>query len=310
MTDREKPGIFKRIAIGIIVVAAFLIVIAIIYYPGLQKYFMRQGFEYAREKTMATMPAIDGYNPEIHAHDPLILSESFKAIMNALEIDELADDTLKRNAYEFLTIFKNTYNDQTVTPDDRDKIAAALKDLLQGFAARHFPEARKIIIKQFEAHEVENATHYYEILGFDSIAIYNPEIEIGINAPLTVQLVNSIYRASYEGQMSDEQIQDIKNIIINIERFQLRDELQAVSKEIYASDDFRQFPDKLKFREYVNTVLSRLRDFDYDYQPVKGTLRSFILAWNQQYTQEDMEHYRLGPLFEFIRYAGEHASRN
>jgi len=295
----------KKAIIGIIVAAALLIIAAIVYYPGLQNYYLRQGIEYARDKTMATMPAIDGYNPDIHTHDPLIMSESFRAVREMLDIDALSDDTLMHNISGFMDVFRGVYNDQSLVPADRDKIAAAMESLQAGFAERHFSELRKQIFKTFVAHKVEKSRQYDQILVYDSIALFNPGIKTGINAPLTAHLINTYYRANADGEIDSADVQTLKTAIIKIEQYQTYDELKAVLSRIYKSDQFKEFGKKEDFRESASKILAHLRKMDFDFLPIKATLRSAVLVWNEQQLSENPEPYDLETIYQFLRYAAD-----
>jgi hypothetical protein len=303
----KSARIFAAVLLGLM---AIIIVVTVVLFPRMEPFFLRKGFDYARLKLMATMPAIDGYNPEIHTHDPLEVSESFAAIAEALRIDTLLSEEFQDRTTAFMTLFKNCYDDQVLVPDEQTEIIEGLDSLQSYLLTTHFAGIVKPLLIRMATDYPESPKNMQEIIGFDSLAIYTPEIKLKMTGPLSLKLINSYYMASADKKIDPEEGKKISDIILTIERFQIRNEFEGVAKSLAETSEFEAFPEKEAFQENISIILAGLRNMDYDYSPVKLTLRSLIILWHEQRTSAGSEGLDLTPLFEFTRFVRAHAPQS
>lgn len=305
-TTDSKGRSTRIIALVLLGLVAIMIVMTVIVFPGMEPFFRRKGFDYARQKLIATLPAIDGYNPEIHKHDPLEVTESFTAVTEALKIDTLLTDEFRDRFTVFMTVFKNRYDDQIIVPDERDKIILALDSLQKYLLTTHFAG----IVGQLRLHIAgafpESSRGMQGALGFDSLAIYTPGIKLKMTGALSLRLINSFYTAMADNKIDSAESKTIGGFIRKIERFQIRNELQAVIIALSQTTEFEDFPEKEAFLENITLILDGLRDMTYDYSHIKSTLRSIVLLWHEQRTSPESMGLDLIPIYEFTKYAGYH----
>ena len=293
--------------------AFFLIIIiiaTIVIFPKMSDFFLSRGIEYAAEKTVAVLPVPEGFNPAIHNHDPLIVHASFEAISHTLEIKELVSDSLKQDIVDFMQVFRKCYDDQTIMPEEQTTIITALTKVQMNFLKTHYvnvlPHFRRLIGVKFES----NPAPYQDVVGFDSVAIYNDKIQMGMTMPLTVELINQWYVIFADNKIDSVEFAGFKKQLDLIDRFQLKNEFDAITKVIFNTKDFAEFPSHEQFRDNCATIISKLRDLDYDYQPIKNTLKSFVLLWHEQLTLADEVKLDLEPLYQFTVYAKSSALQN
>jgi hypothetical protein len=310
-TDKKSTGgkgkstrIAALVFLGLV---AIIIVLTVIVFPKMEPFFQRKGFDYARLKLMATMPAVDGYNPDIHKHDPLEVTESFAAISEALKIDTLLTEEFQDETTAFMTLFKNCYDDQMLVPDEQTEIIAGLNNLQNYLLTTHFAELVRPLIMRMATDYPESPKNMHEIIGFDSLAIYTPGIKLKMTGALSLRLINSYYMSIADKKIDPEEGKKISAIILKLERFQIRNEFEGVANSLAETLEFEAFPEKDAFQENISIILAGLRNMDYDYSPVKLTLRSFILLWHEQRTAPDSQGLDLTPLFEFTKFVKNHA---
>ncbi|HEQ99770.1 MAG TPA: hypothetical protein ENO22_10570 [candidate division Zixibacteria bacterium] len=306
-----KSKALRIIAIIALVVVAAIVILSLIIFPRMQDFFLKKGLEYARQKTMAVLPAVDGYNPDVHPYDPLIIDVTMSELKTALDIDTLSTDQFRSGVADFMESFRRQYDDQIIMPEEVKTIAASLDTLQRTFLRQHFAQVQPRIWKLIEARSPEISDEMYKVLGFDSAAIYNPEVKLGLTGAYSVKLVNEYYLAMQDGEIVSSEYEEILNAVKNLDRFQLRDELRATAEAVFKTKEFSEFENSHKFRENTSLVLDRLRDTDYDYQPIKPTLRSFIYLWYLKARGgADTLQYDVKSMFEMTRYAAGHAARN
>jgi hypothetical protein len=226
----------------------------------------------------------------------------------SLDIDTLSTDQFKTNVGDFMEVFREQYDDQIITPEEVETIASSLDTLQRSFLQQHFTQAKSRIWKLIEARSPEISDEMFKVLGFDSAAIYNPEVKLGLTGAYSIKLVNDYYMAMQDNKIEESEYQEMLSDVKNLDRFQLRNELRATSQAVYKTEEFAEFEQKQKFQENISLILDRLRDTDYDYQPVKSTLRSFIYLWYVKARGgADTLQYDVKSMFEMTRYAAGQA---
>jgi hypothetical protein len=301
----------RIIAIIAIFVVAGIIILSLIIFPRMETFFLKKGLEYAKEKTLAVLPAADGYNPDMHPYDPLIIDMALSELKVSLDIDTLSTDQFKADVGDFMEVFREQYDDQIITPEEVERIASSLDTLQRSFLKQHFAQVQSKLWKLIEARSPDVSDEMYKVLGFDSAAIYNPEVKLGLTGAYSIKLVNDYYMAILDDKVADSEYQEILSDIRNLDRYQLRDEVRATSQAVYKTEEFAEFDQKQKFQENISLILDRLRDTDYDYQPVKSTLRSFIYLWYMKARGgADTLQYDVKSMYEMTRYAAGHASQS
>jgi len=306
--QNAKSRLVRTIAIAILTLAIIAVLISAIVLPGMEILFLRKGFEYAREKTMSVMPTVEGFNPEIHRHDPLDVSESFVAISEALRIDTLLSEDFQKNSADFMTLFKNCYDDQVIMPEEQTRIIEGLENLQRYLLTTHFSEIqRNLAMKVGKQMPGIDNDDLQGILEYESVAIHNSEAKLKMTGALSLKLVNSYYTHIDDGEISREEAEKLYELAQKIERFQIRNEIAGASKSIFSSDEFAKFPQKQAFRENISIILSKMRDIDYNYSRIKPALRKFITLCKEQELGSDYEIYDLKPFFEISENAKDYA---
>ncbi|MBD3218003.1 MAG: hypothetical protein GF310_06955, partial [candidate division Zixibacteria bacterium] len=282
----SKSKALRIIAIIVAVVVFGIVILSVVIFPRMENLFLRKGLEYAKQKTLAVLPAIDGYNPDLHPYDPLIIDVALSELQTSLDLDTLASEELVANTKDFMQVFRRQYDDQLITPEEVKTIAASLDTLQRTFLRKHFNPVKENVWKLIEAKSPEISDDLFKVLGFDSVAIYNPEVKLGLTGPYTVKLINEYYEARQDGDIGDDEYHEMLKTVKNLDQFQLRDELRATSQAVYKTEEFDQFEKSEKFRENITYILDRLRDTEYDFKPVQSTLRSFVYIWYQKAGRE------------------------
>ena len=304
----SKSKALRIVAIIVAVVVFGIVILSVVIFPRMENLFLRKGLEYARQKTLAVLPAIDGYNPDLHPYDPLIIDVALSELQTSLDLDTLASEELAANTKDFMQVFRRQYDDQLITPEEIKTIASSLDTLQRAFLRKHFNQVKGNVWKLIEAKSPEISDDLFKVLGFDSIAIFNPEVKLGLTGPYTVKLINEYYEARQDGDIGDGEYDEILKTVRNLDQFQLRDELRATSQAVYKTEEFEEFKKSEKFRENITFILDRLRDTEYDIEPVKSTLRSFIYIWYQKAGREmDTLKFDVSSMFEMTQYAAGHA---
>jgi hypothetical protein len=316
MEGKNSAGNIKRgkmirsLAIIVLAGAILVIILAVVVFPKMEGVFLRKGIEYAAEKTVATLPTVEGFNPIIHKHDPLEVTASFDAIHAVLLNDSLNTESLWDSTSAFMKIFKNCYDDQTIIPDEQTIIVDALKNLQRSILQEHFNEVKQPVLFLL-SNTIDNLpASTSEVLGFDSIAIYNDDILLGMTGPLSLDLIVGYYNSIEHKSISQENAAKLMGIISDIERFQIKNELNGLTKLIYKTDEFNAFPNREQFQEDVDFIINKLRDREYDYASIKATLRSFIVFWYSQERAENFVGNSIEPLYDFLTYAKNNAQHN
>jgi hypothetical protein len=124
-----------------------------------------------------------------------------------------------------------------------------------------------------------------------------------MSSALSLDLISEYYGGVTDGVIQENKIKQMEKLIGDIERFQLRDEFLAITQMIFKTEQFAQFPEAAQFRENVRTILSRLRNPDFDYAKIRPTLRSSIFLWQQASAASGGSNLDLNSLYEFTRYA-------
>jgi len=308
--SQENLGKRKTIriaALAVIGLLAAIILLTVVIFPRLEDFFLRKGFEFARIKMLAALPTPDGYNPDLHTNDPLEVEASLKAIHKALNIKALQSRDFMDSATSFMRAFRDRYGDQTILPDEIGFLVTRLNQLLRQVLRQHFCLVKDSLIA-YAAHFQRADWHRNkEILGFDSIAIFNDSIRVGIHSALSLDLISEYFSGAEDGSIREDEFERMEKLIGEIERFQLRDEFRAVTQVIFKTEEFTQFPEAAQFRENARIILAQLRKPDFDYARIKPTLRSFIFLWYQTSTASEGAGIDLVSLYEFSRYASDPA---
>lgn len=298
----------------LLALAVFLVIIVvatIIIFPKMSDFFLSKGIAFASEKTIESLPAPEGYNPDIHTIDPLIAQAAFEAVAHTLEIKELVTDSVKQDIVDFMQVFRKCYDDQTIMPEEQNTIITALDTVQLHFLKSNFAGIIPGLRKQIEIHIKDNPVPYQDIVGFDSVAAYNDKIKMGMTMPLTVELIDIWHTAHIDNKINDAEFAELKNQLDLIDRFQLKNEFDAITRIIFNTKDFAEFANNEQFRENCGIIISKLRDLGYDYTPVKNTLKSFVLMWHEQLTAADDDvKLDLAPLYQFTVFAKNHAMQN
>lgn len=306
VSTRSKSKPLRILAIAVLVFIAAIIIFTLAVFPRMQNFFLKKGLDYARLKMLAVLPTAEGFNPDINPVDPMMVNMSLMGFEQALDIKALATKNLQNQMAHFLTVFKNNYEDQLLTPTEIENIAATLDTVQINFLRQNFLPMQLKLEKLFEAKKDSHADLYHEILGFDSIAIQSEKIKLGLTAPASIELVDAYYSANSDGNIDQAEYDTIVGKIHLIERFQIRNDLQGAVTFIYEKEEFKKFPDAQKFKDDVNLVLKTLRDLNFNYMAIKPTLRSFIFQFYQTSGSIRQPEFDLKPLYEFVKYAADY----
>lgn len=298
----NQTGAVRTILIILVVVIVVAILASFILVPRTEMFFLKRGIGYASEKLNASLPSVEGFNPDIHPVDPLIVRTSFDALSLALETDSVRTDDFKRALSRFMTAFKNKYLDQSIVPTEQLLLANHLDSLTRATAKTRFPRVHTILLKHFIAFEDTAMQNYRAVLTFDSLALYSRNTASGMFAPLSLELVCETYRKFDDLKISSEEMEELKSIIRQMERFQLRDEFTGVMSMLRSRPEYQEYENAEDFTLSAHIVRRGLRNPEFDFYRIKPTLRSFILLWNEQKSAEDFERFDLVPLYEFVRF--------
>mgnify|MGYP006289145993 CR=1 FL=1 len=298
----NQTGAVRTILIILVVVIVVAILASFILVPRTEMFFLKRGINYASEKLNASLPSVEGFNPDIHPVDPLIVRTSFDALSMALVTDSVRNDDFKRALSRFMTTFKNSYLDQTIVPREQILLADRLDSIVRATAKTRFPLVRTILLKHFIAFEDTAMQNYRAVLTFDSLALYSEHTASGMFAPLSLELVCETYNKFEDLKISSQEMEELKSIIRRMERFQLRDEFAGVMTMLRSLPEYDEFQDEEEFTLSAAIVRRALRNPEFDFYRIKPTLRSFILLWNEQKSAEDFERFDLAPLYEFVRF--------
>ncbi|MBD3383212.1 MAG: hypothetical protein GF404_13595 [candidate division Zixibacteria bacterium] len=298
----NQTSAFRTILIILVVVIVVAILASFILVPRTEMFFLKRGINYASEKLNASLPSVEGFNPDIHPVDPLIVRTSFDALSMALVTDSVRNDDFKRALSRFMTTFKNSYLDQTIVPREQILLADRLDSIVRATAKIRFPRVHTILLKHFIAFEDTAMQNYRAVLTFDSLALYSEHTASGMFAPLSLELVCETYNKFEDLKISSQEMEELKSIIRRMERFQLRDEFAGVMTMLRSLPEYDEFQDAEEFTLSAAIVRRALRNPEFDFYRIKPTLRSFILLWNEQKSAEDFERFDLVPLYEFVRF--------
>ena len=308
---RNSKGIAGRVFLfGLAVLVIIIIIGTILIFPKMSDFFLRKGVDFAAEKTIAVLPATEGFNPAIHNHDPLEARASFDALAHALNIKPLITDSLKNDVVDFMKTFRKCYDDQTIIPEEQTTIIAALQEVERRFLKNNFMNIRVGLLKQIEMNEITNPGYFQDVIGFDSVAIYNDKIRLGMTGPVSAELINLWYDLYADNNIAETEYEQLRNQLQLLDRFQLKNEFDATSKLIINTGDFAEFPNRDQFSDNCAIIISKLRDLDYDFEPIKATLKSFVLLWHEQLLTENEVQFNLEPLYQFTVYAKDHVLQN
>ncbi len=306
ISTKNKAKPFRILVIAVVVFIIAIMVITMLVFPRMENFFLRKGLEYARLKMLAVLPADEGFNPHTNPVDPMIVDMSLTGFGQALDIKALATKDLQNQCAHFLSAFKDDYNDQVLTPEEIDQLAATLDTVQVEFLRNNFIPVQVSLEKLFEAKKDPSVDMYNEILGFDSIAIQSDKVKLGLTAPASIELVNTYYSAQSDGAVAPTEYADIISKIHEIERFQIRNEIQGAAMFLYEKKEFTEFADADKFKADVDLVMKTLRDLKFDYKQIKPTLRSFIFKFYETSGSVQQPKFDLVPLYEFMKYAADY----
>lgn len=306
ISTKSKSKPLRILVIAIIVFIIAILIFTLLVFPRMENFFLRKGLEYARLKMLAVLPTAEGFNPHINPVDPMIIEMSLTGFEQALDVKALATKELQNQSAHFLTEFKNAYNDQVLSPDEMDKLAATLDTVQVDFLRNNFVPVQVSLEKLFEMKKDPLADIYYEVLGFDSIAIQSDKVKLGLTAPASIELVDAYYSAESDGNIDKPEYANIISKIHEVERFQIRNEIQGATMFLYGKEEFKKFADADKFKADVDLILKTLRNLNFNYLDIKPTLRSFIFKFYETSGSIKQPEFDLVPLYEFAKYAADY----
>jgi hypothetical protein len=201
-----------------------------------------------------------------------------------------------------MRFFRDTYVDQTIIPEEQVKLSYKLDSLVRTTSQDNFSRVHTLIMKALVTEEDTTIQHLNAIMTFDSIALFSEEIKPGMFSPLSLELICKTYQNFNDRSLDKDDLNQIKDVIREMERFQLRDEFAGVVSMLRRQPEFSEFDRSEQFTEDAAYVIREMRHPEFDFYKIKPTLRSFILLWNDQRSAPDFEQFDLLPLYEFIRY--------